>query len=183
VIPHDKLEALLTRTARSQHVHGEKTWQRTWDWTRVTTPPRPGIHGGGISDGSRSDDAIDRAQEDAQAARYYAELKALTVRLVADLHRLMVLHAICDPDGIRKPASRELQAAQVAADGWCISCWRDNQHLEPTMKGQYRDRCRFCGDWRRQHQADPPLAILAARHTGRRITQADVDRALGKVTA
>jgi hypothetical protein len=174
VIPHDKLEALLTRTARSQHVHGEKTWQRTWDWTRVTTPPRPGIHGGGMSDGSRSDDAIDRAQEDAQAARYYAELKAITVRLVADLNRLMVLHVICDPDGPKRLTNRDLMSAQVAADGWCVSCFRDDEllpiALRPNGQPFYKDLCRWCGEWKGANGELPPMDVLRARRRGSRIT-------------
>jgi hypothetical protein len=63
-------------------------------------------------------------------------------------------------------------------DGWCISCLRDSQYLEPTAAGRYAQHCRFCGEWSSAHGQEPPLEILRARHQGKRITTAMADRAL-----
>ena len=82
-------------------------------------------------------------------------------------------------DGIRRALEGLQTAAAVAGawnlappepddscpDGCCLSCWRHEHTMTPTAEGRYRDRCRWCGDFRGEHGIDPPLAVLVARHT------------------
>jgi len=134
------------------------------------------------------DERIDDRKDDAAAARYHAELSTLTKRIDADLHRLRRIIGICCPSPTKGLASRDMLSAQVAADGWCVSCWKDDQNLTPiTMttgggkpRPRYKDRCRFCGEWKAEHGQDPPVAILQLMHEGRRITTAAIERAMGK---
>jgi hypothetical protein len=42
----------------------------------------------------------------------------------------------------------------------------------------YRDYCRWCGAFKAQHKIEPPLPLLELRHAGRRITEADVAKAM-----
>lgn len=128
--------------------------------------------------GASERDEADR-RDAAAAARYKTELTTLTRRIEADLTRLGRIIGICNPPTPKNLQARDMQVAQVEADGWCGSCWRDDQHLEPVAEGRYRGRCRPCGDWRGENGADPPVPLLKLRHSGRRITTAAVAKALG----
>jgi hypothetical protein len=126
-----------------------------------------------MADGE-TDDRIDDRREDAAAARYLPELQALTRRLEADLARLVRIAGICNPAAPKNLATRDMLVAQVEADGWCGSCWRDDQHLTPVAErpngtAYYRGRCRFCGEWKANTREDPPLEVLRPHHEGRRI--------------
>lgn len=160
----DRLESceLALRT------YGELTWERVDAWS-VARMPTKGERGGGIADGADDDDRIDDRREDAAAARYHTELTTLTARIDADLHRLRRIINICNPAVPQSLATKDMLIAQVAADGWCVSCWRADQHLSPVAERRYRDRCRFCGDYHRDQQEDPPIDILRARIDGRPI--------------
>jgi hypothetical protein len=119
------------------------------------------------------------AADDAAAlhGRFVTALAALDAAL-AEVTNLV---GIATPERARRAVKRPT-AADVAADGWCRSCYRDNRHLEPAARPRYADLCRFCGDWRAAHDGqDPPRPILEARHRGERITtkliaQVDADR-------
>lgn len=65
-------------------------------------------------------------------------------------------------------------------DGWCISCLRNDNHMEPVWAGRYARLCRWCGEFYASEGVDPPLVLLKARHAGRRITTHMVDQALAK---
>lgn len=69
-----------------------------------------------------------------------------------------------EPPGAKRPAPA----------GACRSCWRDDEHYEEIAVGQYRDWCRWCGDFRRVHGWLPPVELLRKRHQGQRITVQDV---------
>jgi hypothetical protein len=186
VISHSRLGDLLEAAMHDVRSNGDLTWDRVSDWTVTGQMPSRGERGGGMADGE-PDDRIDDRKEDAAAARYHDELSALTRRLEADLHRIVRIIGICCPTPTRL-ASRDMLSAQVAADGWCVSCWKDDQNLTPiTMttgggkpRPRYKDRCRFCGEWKAEHGQDPPLPILQLMHDGRRITTAAIERAMGK---
>ena len=81
-------------------------------------------------------------------------------------------------------STRRVPLVDVESDGpgegWCVSCFRDGGYHEPTAEGVYRDRCRWCADFSRAHGQEPPLVILRRRHEGRRITQSEVEQALGR---
>ena len=177
MIDPDKLADHLTNTAQAVRARGDVTWGRVHDWTLPGRMPARGERGGGMGPGA-PDERIDDRREDAAAARYHTEMQALTKRLDADLARLTRIISICCPVPPKTLANRDLLAAQVAADGWCVSCWRDDQHLTPittqrTRNGTevplYKDRCRWCGEWRSHSRQDPPLDVLQAHHEGRRI--------------
>lgn len=171
----DELDQLRERVRRD----GDLLWQRTADWVKIQQPPA-GERGGGTS--APADDALRERMLDRMASKYHDELRQLTRRLHDDASRYNRIADIVLP----KPAvsvGNHMQAAQVAAEGWCVSCWRNDQTCEPIAKrpsGEpyYRDRCRPCGAWKAEHGQDPPLPILKLRHEGRRVTQRDVDAAL-----
>jgi hypothetical protein len=72
----------------------------------------------------------------------------------------------------------ERQSVDSPDEMWCKSCWRDDKHHEPVAIGRYKTWCRFCGDWKAAHKRLPPVEILEARHSGRRITSTMVEKAL-----
>lgn len=188
-----RLSDLLQETANVVRSQGALTWERVQDWTLPGRMPARGQRGGGLTDpDGEPDERSDDRKEDLAAARYHDELATLTRRVEADTARIRRIIAICNPDRPKNLANRDLLLAQVAADGWCISCWRDDQNLTPvTMqpargsrdKGTpyYRDLCRACGSWKAEHGQLPPMEILVLRHSGRRVTTADADRALAKM--
>lgn len=113
-------------------------------------------------------------------------------RLLRDLDRaagrLVTLHGVLMPEQPRQARTlKEINAAgaDVAAEGWCRSCWRDEQtcapvETKPDGSWWYRDLCRWCGAFNAEHGQYPPLSLLQKRHRGYRISQADIDRALGR---
>jgi hypothetical protein len=184
VIDPDLLAKRLKATSEAVTRYGRTTWQRADDWQPPGRMPARGERGGGMADGA-TDERHDDRKEDAAAGRYHSELSALTRRLDADMARLERIMAICCPEDNRSLRNKDLMAAQVAADGWCTSCWRDDQYLVPIALQKsgvpfYRDLCRACGEWKAEHRQLPPLSILVLRHAGRRVTTADVDKALGR---
>lgn len=178
MISSEQLADRMTATARLLESQGPVAWERVSDWTIAGRMPARGERGGGMADGADPLERIDDRREDAAAGRYYDEVKTLAARLEADMARLSRIVGICCPTPPKSLATRDMQLAQVAADGWCVSCWRNDQHLEPIADGRYRDRCRACGDWKGEHGQDPPVPILVLRHSGRRITTAAVAAAM-----
>lgn len=169
---------------------GELTWQRADDWEHARDPrlhiPEP------LDDEDderartgRSDEEEERRRLDAAASAYKSELSKLTERLQADMARMSTIIEICCPSRPKHLQAKDLLVAQVEADGWCGSCWRHDQHLVPiTLRSNgdpyYRSRCKPCGEWRREHNQDPPLAVLEIRHSGKRLTTAAVARVLAR---
>lgn len=76
------------------------------------------------------------------------------------------------------PRTPDQPRPDEAPEGACRNCWTDNQHFEPIDR--FKDLCRWCGDFRANEGQLPPLALLQLRHQGRKVTTADVDRALGR---
>lgn len=176
------VEALEDALATAQALRGEHLdllWQRTVDWQRVRHMADRGERGGGSGEAA-SDDAIEERIGDAAAARYHDEVQTLVRRVTADLARLHRIAGIVIPAQPRRLQGRDMLAAQVAADGWCVSCWRDEQALVPIavrasgpQKGRpyYTDLCRFCGGWKAEHGQVPPIDVVQRHHDGRRITR------------
>jgi hypothetical protein len=175
-----------------QERNGDVTWERVDAWTLPGRMPARGERGGGLVD-AETDDRIDDRREDAAAARYKPELETLTKRIEADLARLVRIHAICNPEPAKSLATRDMQVSQVEADGWCGHCWTDDQFLEPIAlrpsiapipsRPYYRGLCRWCGAFKSEHGALPPISLLRLHHRQKPITEADVEKALGKVSA
>lgn len=158
----------------------EAMWTRTGEWAKPVLPSN-GERGGGSS--SPSDRDLEDRLGDRVASRYHAELRQILERQVNDMERLSRLREILFPPQPLKIAGKHMLAAQIATEGWCVSCWRNDRTcnpiaLRPTGEPYYKDRCRPCGEWQAEYGQDPPMSILKLRHDGRRVTQADVDEAL-----
>lgn len=155
--------------------------ERFTDWEKPVMPVN-GQRGGGSS--APSDDDLQARADDRQASRYATELRQLLQQHTDLNHRLHRLQQIGFPPNPVQ-VGKHMQAAQIAAEGWCVSCWRNDRTCNPIAlraSGQpyYRDRCRPCGEWHAEHGQDPPLSILQKRHQGTRVTQKDVEKALGR---
>lgn len=169
------------------HRYGPETWHRVLDWERKDLPRSEPDDEDEQAQAQRreatSDDRRDELRDDAHAARYADELRRLTNRITArqrlidkacnsldaDLSRLDRIITITNPDAPARVGSKDMLAAQVAADGWCVSCWRDEQHLteitkRPSGEPWYRDLCRSCGQWKAENGELPPLDLLRQRH-------------------
>lgn len=184
----DRLDELAVRL-RSQ---GGVTWERVTDWETATDPrlhvPEPRDEEGEarVRQGRSDVDEEDR-KGDAAAARYRSELTSLAGRVYADLARIETIITVCNPDQPERLANRDLLAAQVAAEGWCPSCWRDDQHLQEielrksTGKPYYRGLCRWCGGWKGDTGSIPPVWIVKKHHR-RTLNAADIEKATGRVS-
>ena len=170
------LEDALTPLADALAAKGDVLWRRTVDWQRLQQQSHD-QRGGGKGDGLTDDD-LDEILGDAAASRYHTEVADLFRRMAADATRLQRLMQIVVPSQPSKPKGKDMLAAQVAAEGWCVSCWRDDQALVPIAvrtsgpdKGRpyYRDLCRFCGGWKAEHGTIPSLDVVQRHHDGRRI--------------
>lgn len=180
----------LRRAATILDDHGQAMLQRASDWTQ---PPRQGeghrwTRGGGLAaEGDQADDDRNEDhQQEAQAARYHAELTTLIGRMDADAARVEALRSILLPAAPHRIGTADMQAIQLAADGWCTSCARDRDNhdrpfLEPVKKGRFSDACSFCGEWRQDNKGqDPPLEFVRYRHQSgnKRLTSKVVDAIL-----
>jgi hypothetical protein len=90
--------------------------------------------------------------------------------MVCELHDL-VESATADPS---KPARRVVELAADPTERWCTSCLRTGAR-EPRVDRYATDGlCRWCGDFLAGQGWLPTLALLDARQSGRRITEAMV---------
>lgn len=161
-------EAILVRS-------GSLMWQRADDWRKHKRLPNDSTRGGGTGEAVGLDKMRER-MEDQQAGAYYDELATLSDRLSADLNRLRFLEKILVPDKPRPLRPGDMTTAQLIADGWCPSCFRDNDHLAPLAEGRYSDRCRPCGETRGRERRDPTLEELRIMHAkGKSLRQRIVD--------
>lgn len=182
-----RLAQQLRRTAALLEDHGTVMLQRTADWT---APPRQGeghrwTRGGGITDPDQPDDDDDHREEQ-RVTRYNDELTSILARVDADTARLEALQRIVMPAAPHRIGTTDMQAAQLAADGWCVSCARDRDgqgrpFLEPVKTGVYADACDWCGRWRAANNGqDPPVEFVRYRHASgnKRITTKVADAIL-----
>lgn len=181
----DRLQDIATVVRRD----GPVAWERVEDWTVARMP----AHREPLDDdqeerarSGRSEVDEDDRREDAAAARYKDELRTVVSRVVADLNRVETIISVCCPTPSKHLSNRDLLVAQVAAEGFCVSCWRDDQFLfEIELQGNgtpyYKDLCRWCGSWKGNHGSIPPTWIVAKHHRGR-ISSADVEKATGKAS-
>lgn len=130
--------------------------------------------GDGTGDGTSRTEALGIAPPDA----IDREERELGRSLERALRELNVAYNICARYG---SACIPLRPEPVSDDdGWCVSCLRDRNHLEPVWAGRYARLCRWCAEFLLAQGVEPPLALLRARHEGRKITTHMVDKALAK---
>lgn len=158
----DMLTDALTEALRTWRPLGASTIDRFAAWQQPRLPDT-GERGGGDG-GTAAIDTIKDRIENSQANRYAHELDQLTSRLCSDLARLTTLVQIAHPGQPRVLRHSDMTATQLIADGWCPSCYRDDQYLEPVAEGRYRDRCRRCGEHRAATGKDPSLDDLRIMH-------------------
>lgn len=164
------LGRLLQELGRRIEAEGETAGERFAQWQRTREIPRDSNRGGGNGGVVYEDARIDRRED-----QYAAALRDRWLRCNTKLLALAgEAEWLLDAAKVTKALGKDRSAAQAAADGWCISCFRDDQHLtpiglRPTGEPYYRDRCRGCGEWRASTGEDPPLEVLRTRHRGGRV--------------
>jgi hypothetical protein len=141
--------------------------------------------------------AEDRRQERNSASRagvhrteFESDLRALD-RLVQSINRRMDMACPPDMSELRNRRTGEFDpetAADALAAGWCPNCWQVDQAHVPLTKNRsgiryYSDRCRPCGDFRKEHGIDKPRPIVAAHLEGRRLSPQEVDSAVAAARA
>lgn len=168
---------------------GQTAWDRMSGWREgPRKAPQRGEVGGGGGEAGAEDRKLEAIQR-ARAARHFDEWRAdldTIDDLVQSLLRRIDVACPPHPDEVKNRRTGDLDpvtAADVAAAGWCASCWRNDQQMVPIEKDRhsmrfYRDYCRWCGGFKAQHKIEPPVALLELRHAGRRITEADVAKAM-----
>lgn len=128
-------------------------------------------------DHALSTEEINRAHSD-----YVRDLSAALK--VAD--RLIIDVTTATPHKPRLIADADRLAAQVGAEGWCSSCFRNagklvSQAMHTNGTARYQGSCRWCREFEQEYGRKPPLSLLQKRHAGRSVTTSDVARALGLV--
>lgn len=182
----DAAETIGKIPARLQQ-YGPQTWRRVLDWEQRELPrSEPDDEDEDAREARKqatSDERREDIASDAHASLYAEEMRRLTTRIQArqrllekgchaladDLSRLDRIVSIANPDAPATVLSKDMLAAQVAADGWCISCWKDEQHLtkittRPSGEPWYKDLCRPCGQYKAENGELPPLDVLRQRH-------------------
>lgn len=164
-----ELHAIADKVERD----GPAAWKNAAEWTRPGQPPTRGERGGGIEEGVCSDDRAAERRDDARASKMLKRMQSDAAEAIARLTSLLNRIEECAKPGSNNLATREKQATQIAADGWCVSCWRAGGLVEiatrPTGEAYYRDRCRTCGTHRAETGEDPPLEHVRARLDGKRV--------------
>lgn len=167
---------------------GQLAYDTMYGWTGPRPMPSRGERGGGGSEIQAEDRRLEQVQR-ARAARHFDEWKA-DLNALDDLAQSLLrrIDVACPPHPaeLRNRKTDDLDpvtAADVAAAGWCSSCWRNDQQMVPIEKDRhglrfYRDYCRWCGEFKARQKIEPPVELLRLRHEGRRITEADVAKAL-----
>ncbi len=174
---------------------GHDVWDRLGGWQPGPQPaPSTGVRGGGGSETA----AEDRRAEAAQARRagkhleeFRMDLAALDM-LVQSLNKRIDL--ACPPDitELRNRRTGEMEfvetAGDIAAAGYCTSCWRNDKQLVVREKakksGLYYSPtlCRWCADVKRTYNVEPPLEVLKLHHAGRRISVQAMTEAIEAAT-
>lgn len=172
----------------------EEKGQRAWDtldgWQEgPRKAPQAGERGGGGTEAqaeARRDEHLQRARAARHFRQFTADLTEVD-RLADSLIRRIDVACPPHPMELRNRKTEDLDpvtAADVAAAGWCASCWKNDQQMVPitvqprTGMRYYRDFCKWCGEFKGTHKIEPPVELLRLRHAGRRITEADVNAAL-----
>lgn len=182
-----RLFAFLGVLGTEGEAKGQAAWDASSGWTPAPQPaPKPGEHGGGLGE------AGEETAKDEAAQRKAAEKRFQTYRVhLAALEKYAYL-VMQDIDIAVPPNTAEVKnrrtdnldpvtPADAAVDGWCASCWRnDQQHVlidvhKTTGLRYFRDYCRWCGGVKATYGIEPPLDALKLHHDGRRISTTDME--------
>lgn len=157
----DELERLLQWSPADW----DMVWSRTVDWLKSQQPSN-GERGGGLAE--PTDDLLQERKDDRQASRYYEEVRTIAARMLADTRRLNNLRSVFLPKQPRQIQGREMTLAQVAAEGWCTSCFRwDNtiKEREKSARGyHHKELCDLCHGFLSDHGVLPPIPLIQAKY-------------------
>lgn len=114
----------------------------------------------------------------------HEELVAALDTYLKSADRIVELVAMATPRKLNQISDRDRLAAQVAAEGWCASCYRNGGKLQPQAmhpdgRVKYQGSCRWCKEFEQEYGRKPPLSLLEKRHAGRSVTLDDIAKALG----
>lgn len=154
---------------------------------RTLAELQPGFPSGGNGPGRRNDvsdptgelatggaagDPVRRAQDELEQALAQAAGALLRAQAIVRTWR--------PPAGRWRDSLTDQASAALANsnDPWCQSCLRVNRFVPPRTEGSRL--CRWCSDMARTCGRElPPLQLVERHAQGRRITDADIRRALG----
>lgn len=159
------------------HEQGELLWTRSHDWTRIGTPCGETYTKDELD--ALADERLEAMIGDSIASRYQTEVMALLRRLESDTRRLSKVFGIICPE---QPRRLTMNDVALSDDGGCVSCFRDGGYFEPVAVGQYRDACRWCGDWRATNNRTwPPVSLVRWRHNhpGKKVPLSIAQKAKG----
>lgn len=138
----------------------------------------------------RTTSAEDRSEEGkaiALAAKEHVEFQRAIGTLDAAAQEVRRrFDRVCPPDPAKAKRTQPETAAEVALEGFCSNCWRNDQQMVPITKDKrtdkpiFRDLCEWCGRSKNEYGILPDLHLLRLRHDGRRVTQKDWDAALAR---
>lgn len=147
----------------------------TW---RALHAQQPGFPGGGGSCNSEGGSQPERLHDTYRNDPAIIDLDRLDQAARRALMQATVVYDVATRWG---PATMRTTDHDTSGDDWCFSCWRDNRYCEPVANGRYARYCRWCGEFYAAYRVVPPLELIKARHAGRRITTAMVERALTNI--
>lgn len=188
-----RIFAFLAVLGTEGEAKGYLAWDAMAGWKPGPQPaPSSGVRGGGGSETQAEDRRAEAAQA-RSAAKRFEEFRAHLAALEKYAREVMRdIDIACPPDleelKSRRTGTYEADtAADVAADGWCASCWRNDQQMVRREKDRrdmyfYKSYCRWCGLFKAKHGIEPPLPLLEARHAGHSISLEEVEKAIKAAT-
>lgn len=153
-----------------------------------------GERGGGLGSAGE-EDRREEAKRRHRAAELHDEYVACAKQLEKvrdEMLRLLAIALPMHPASLRNTRTGDLDPitpGDVAAAGWCVSCWRNDQQMVAREKakksGLYYSTtlCRWCLGVKNSHGILPPLEVLRMHHEGRRISVQVMDEAVERAKA
>lgn len=155
-------------TASYDPEHGGNRWEEDDDGTVWPVPSDPT---GDTALGPRDDLALPNYR------RHLADIMRGLDHLEDDLNA-------GTPHILGRLPDKDRLAEQAAEDGYCRSCYRAGRVVDQAMHKdgtvRFKGLCRWCHDFKQEYGQLPPGRLLHKRHSGQRITEADVAKALGR---
>jgi hypothetical protein len=188
----DLLAARLRMLGELLERDGRAVWSTTADWQRGARAANldPDARGNrtwtdpetGECYPVPNDPTGDAATDRDPAADMHDQLLAALAGIDSDaavLWDLMHAATVRTP----QPHKADKSRSHLIAEGWCVSCHRNDQHMtpieeRPTGGRYYAAMCRWCGSFAADYGRMPPTALLQLRHAGRRISVDEVAKAL-----
>lgn len=162
-------------------MRGQEAHDVTWGWENGPIQiARPGPRGGGGVEGD--EDRRAEIMQRIRAAKVHQQIRDFHNDLDKIVQQGLKLYDVAFPGhpaelrNKRTDSFDPITPADVAADGWCASCWRNDQQMvarEKNKRGMYYSStmCRWCQGVKATYDVEPPLEMLKLHHAGRRISE------------